>query len=98
MSKPSLLSSPATLNLSKLLDATTIFLAGYLALHIRSVLPVPFEYAGDLSGYYSLIIVGSLLFVALSKSMYRSWRGAQSPAMLAQVIGSWLIVVGLILL
>ncbi|NBY21883.1 MAG: hypothetical protein EBQ73_03265 [Gammaproteobacteria bacterium] len=57
-------------------------------------LPIPW----DLKGYYSLIAVGGLLFLFFSNEVYRSWRGAAVPFMLARVTGSWLMVVGLLLL
>ena len=91
------LSSPATPYLIRLGDALIIFFAGYIALHIRRALNLPIEFPVDLSGYYGLIIVGALLFGAISGGVYRSWRGAQMPAMLAKVIAHWLTVVALIL-
>lgn len=97
MNKHIRLSSPVTPYLIRLGDALIIFIAGYIALHIRRTLNLPIEFPEDLSGYYSLIVVGALLFSSTSGGVYRSWRGAQMPAMLAKVIAHWLIVVALIL-
>ncbi len=97
MNKHFRLSSPITPYLIRLGDALIILLAGYIALHIRRALNLPIEFPEDLSGYYNLIIVGALLFGGISGGVYRSWRGAQMPAMLAKVIAHWLIVVALIL-
>lgn len=92
------LSSPWVLYLVRLGDAVIICLTGVLALHLRRVMDIPIEFPQDLAGYYALIAVGALLFAALSGEAYRSWRGAQMPAMLAKVAGRWLIVVALLLL
>ncbi len=79
-------------------DAAIICAVGYLALHVRRVLNLPIEFPTDLAGYFGLIAAGALLFALLSGEAYRSWRGAQLPAVLAKVTGRWLVVVGLILL
>ena len=82
----------------RMMDMLTIWLSGLLALEVRAQtdlnLPIPW----DLKGYYSLIAVGGLLFLFFSNEVYRSWRGAAVPFMLARVTGSWLMVVGLLLL
>jgi putative colanic acid biosynthesis UDP-glucose lipid carrier transferase len=92
------LSSPATSYLLRLGDGFIILLAGFLALNIRRILDLPVEFPKNLSGYYSLMIVGALLFAVLSGGVYQSWRGAQMPSMLARIAARWLFVVGLILL
>lgn len=92
------LSSPIASYLLRLGDGLVIFISGLLALNIRKVLNLPIEFPVNLSGYYSLIAVGALLFATLSGSVYRSWRGAVMPAMLAKITGKWLLVVGIILL
>lgn len=92
------LSSPLVPYMVRLGDAVIICLAGYLALHLRRVLDIPVEFSKDLAGYYGLVAVGALLFAALSGEAYRSWRGAQIPAMMAKVAGRWLVAVGLLLL
>lgn len=92
------LSSPLVPYIVRLCDAMIICLAGYLALHVRQVLDIPVEFPKDIAGYYGLIAVGALLFAVLSDEAYRSWRGAQMPAMMVKVAGRWLVVVGLLLL
>lgn len=92
------LSSPLIPLFVRIGDAAIICFSGFLALHIRRILNIPIELPQDLSGYYGLIAVGALLFVGLSENAYRSWRGAQMPAMLGKVMVHWLIVVGLLLL
>ena len=92
------LSSPIASYLLRLGDGLVIFISGLLALNIRKVLNLPIEFPVNLSGYYSLIAVGALLFATLSGSVYRSWRGAVMPAMLARITGKWLLVVSIILL
>jgi len=92
------LSSPIMPFIIRMMDMLTIWLSGLLALEVRAQtdlnLPIPW----DLKGYYSLIAVGGLLFLLFSNEVYRSWRGAAVPFMLARVTGSWLMVVGLLLL
>ncbi|MBP7991173.1 MAG: undecaprenyl-phosphate glucose phosphotransferase [Rhodocyclaceae bacterium] len=92
------MSSPWIPYLVRLTDGMSIVLAGFLALHVRQVLNLPIELPSDLSGYYGLISVAALVFSALPAEVYRSWRGAQMPAMLAGVAGRWAGLVGLLLL
>jgi len=92
------MSSPWIPYLVRLTDGVSIALAGFLALHVRQVLNLPIELPSDLSGYYGLISVAALVFSALPAEVYRSWRGAQMPAMLAGVAGRWAGLVGLLLL
>lgn len=92
------MSSPWIPYLVRLADGASIVLAGFLALHVRRVLSLPIEFPSDLSGYYGLISVAALVFAALPAEVYRSWRGAQMPAMLAGVAGRWAGLVGLLLL
>ena len=92
------MSSPWIPYLVRLTDGLSIVLAGFLALHVRQVLNLPIEFPRDLSGYYGLISVAALVFAALPAEVYRSWRGAQMPAMLAGVAGRWAGLVGLLLL
>ena len=92
------MSSPWIPYLVRLADGASIVLAGFLALHVRRVLNLPIEFSHDLSGYYGLISIAALVFAALPAEVYRSWRGAQMPAMLAGVAGRWAGLVGLLLL
>ena len=92
------MSSPWIPYLVRLTDGVSIALAGFLALHVRQVLNLPIELPSDLSGYYGLISVAALVFSALPAEVYRSWRGAQMPVMLAGVAGRWAGLVGLLLL
>lgn len=92
------MSSPWIPYLVRLTDGLSIALAGVLALHVRQVLDLPIEFSSDLSGYYGLISVAALVFAALPAEVYRSWRGAQMPAMLAGVAARWAGLVGLLLL
>lgn len=92
------MSSPWIPYLVRLTDGLSIAFAGFLALHVRQVLNLPIELPSDLSGYYGLISVAALVFAALPAEVYRSWRGAQMPAMLAGVAGRWTGLVGLLLL
>ncbi len=92
------LSSPLIPLLVRFGDAVIVFMAGAMALHVRQVLRLSIEMPGDLSGYYGVVSAGALLFALFSGDVYRSWRGAQMPAMLAKVAGRWLAVVGLLLL
>jgi len=92
------LSSPLIPLLVRFGDAVIVFVAGAMALHVRQVLRLSIEMPGDLSGYYGVVSAGALLFALLSGDVYRSWRGAQMPAMLAKVAGRWLAVVVLLLL
>lgn len=92
------MSSPFIGYLVRLADGLSILLAGSLALHVRQALDLPIEFLVDLSGYYGLISVAALVFAVLPGDVYRSWRGAQMPAMLARVTGRWVGLMGLLLL
>ena len=92
------LSSPWLLYLVRLGDAAIVCLTGAFAMHLRRVMDIPIEFPRELTGYYGLVAVGALLFAVLSGDAYRSWRGAQMPAMLAKVAARWLLVVALLLL
>ena len=92
------MSAPWVAYLVRAADGLSIVLAGYLALHVRRVLDLPIEFPNDLSGYYGLITVAALLFAAMPAEVYRSWRGAQIPTMLAGIAGRWVALVGLMLL
>ena len=92
------MSAPWVAYLVRAADGLSIVLAGYLALHVRRVLDLPIEFPNDLSGYYGLISVAALLFAALPAEVYRSWRGAQIPSMLAGIAGRWTALVGVMLL
>lgn len=99
MSKSVKATSPALMPIViRAADIFVIIVAGLFALHIRRILDIPVEFPNGLLAYYGLIVVAALLFVLLSGEVYRSWRGAQMPTMLANVTGRWLIVVGLLLL
>jgi len=82
----------------RLTDVLLIWLAGVLALEMRRVYGVPVFVAADLSGYYSLIVGGGLLFLIFSRGVYKSWRGRAIPSMLATVTANWLFVLGGLLL
>lgn len=92
------LSSPLVPYLIKVFDAMVVVLAGVLALHFRQVLHLATDSPADFSGYYGLVSAGALLFVLISNSAYRSWRGSQMLSMLAGVAGQWLLVSALLLL
>ena len=92
------LSAPWVPYIVRLADACMILLAGWLALQARLLMHVPVEFPADLSGYYGLVSIAAVLFAALPAEVYRSWRGAQVPAMLAGVAGRWIGIVALILL
>ena len=92
------LSAPWVPYLIRLADGLMIFLAGFVALQIRRVLEINIQFPTDLSGYYAIETVAAILFAGLPANVYRSWRAAQLPSMLAGVAGRWLGVVGLILL
>lgn len=92
------LSSPLIPFLIRIGDVVVIGFAGFLALHLRRVLDVSVVFPQDLTGYYALIAIGALLFAVPSGEAYRSWRGAQMPAILGKVAARWLVVVGLLLL
>lgn len=92
------MSSPWVPYLVRLADAISIVMAGIFALKVRRVMDLPIEFPDDLSGYYALISVAALLFAALPAEVYRSWRGAQIPSMLAGVAGRWAVLIGMLLL
>ena len=92
------MSAPWVPYLVRLADGLSIVVAGYIALHVRRVLDLPIEFPRYLSGYYGLISIAALLFAALPAEVYRSWRGAQIPSMLAGVAARWVALVGVILL
>ena len=92
------MSSPWIPYLVRLVDGLVIVFVGLFALQVRQVLNLPIDLPNDLSGYYGLISIAALIFVALPGKVYRSWRGAQIPAMLAEVAGRWFGLVVLLLL
>lgn len=92
------LSAPWMVYLVRLADALAILLGGVLALEARRYLASFSEPASGLGGYYALISVAALIFALLPAQVYRSWRGAELPTMLAGVAGRWLGLLALILL
>lgn len=92
------LSAPWVPYIVRLADALMILLAGALALQARLLMPVTVEFPADLTGYYGLVSIAAVLFAALPADVYRSWRGAQIPAMLAGVTARWIGILALILL
>lgn len=92
------LSAPWVPYVVRLADALVILLAGVVALQIRLLVHVTVEFPADLTGYYGMVSIAAILFAALPADVYRSWRGAQVPAMLAGVAGRWFGIVALILL
>ena len=92
------LSAPWVPYIVRFADALMILFAGGLALQARLLVQVPVEFPGDLTGYYGMVSIAAILFAALPAEVYRSWRGAQVPAMLAGVAGRWIGIVALILL
>ena len=91
--------SPVAPYLVKLVDATLILLAAYMALHVRRVLDLPAEMPVNfIAGYDGLAVIGALLFSFFSGRVSGSWRGAQMPAMLAKLTVRWFVVVSLLLL
>jgi putative colanic acid biosynthesis UDP-glucose lipid carrier transferase len=91
--------SPVAPYVVKLVDATLILLAAYLALHARRVLDLPTEMPVKfIAGYDGLAVIGALLFSFFSGQVSGSWRGAQMPAMLAKLTARWFVVVSLLLL
>jgi len=92
------LSAPWVPYLVRLADGLVILLAAFLALYLRRILEIHVEFPVDLSGYYAMATIAAILFAALPATVYRSWRAAQLPAMLAGVAGRWIGIVGLILL
>jgi len=92
------LSSPLMPFLVRLADALAVLLGGLMALDARRFIASFHEPASGIAGYYALISVSALVFALLPAQVYRSWRGAELPNMLAGVAGRWLMVLGLILL
>lgn len=92
------LSAPWVPYVVRLADALMIMLAGALAVQLRLLMQVPVEFPDDLTGYYGMVSIAAILFAALPAEVYRSWRGAQVPVMLAGVAGRWVGIVALILL
>lgn len=92
------LSAPWVPYVVRLADALMIMLAGALAVQLRLLMQVPVEFPDDLTGYYGMVSIAAILFAALPADVYRSWRGAQVPAMLVDVAGRWVGIVALILL
>lgn len=92
------LSSPLIPYVVRLSDALIILLSGMIALHLRRLVDLPITLPADISGYRGLMISTALLFVLVPGEMYRSWRGAQIPKMLAVVAVRWLAVLGILLL
>lgn len=91
--------SPALISVvTRIADAFVIVVAGYLSLHVRQLIDIPVQFPENLSGYYSLVAAGALMFSGLSGDVYRSWRGSQLPTLLAKVLGRWMVVVALLLL
>ena len=84
--------------LVRLADAMAVLLGGAVALDARRFIASFHEPTMGLAGYYALVSVAALIFALLPAQVYRSWRGAELPNMLAGVAGRWLMVLGLILL
>ena len=80
------------------LDVLLIAQAGFMALNIRRLFDLPVYLPDDLSGYHSLMAAAAIVFLLLSRPVYRSWRSAALPMMMARVAVSWASVVGLLLL
>ncbi len=99
MSNKSLrLSSPLIPYVVRLSDALIILFSGMMALHLRRLVDLLIMLPADISGYYGLMISTALMFVLIPGEVYRSWRGAQIPKMLAVVAIRWLAVLGILLL
>lgn len=92
------MSAPWVAYAVRLADGVSIIVAGLVALDVRQVLNLSTDFPNDLSGYYGLISVAAIIYAALPTEVYRSWRGAQMPLMLAGVTGRWAGLVGLLLL
>lgn len=92
------LSAPWVAYLVRLADGLAILLGGILALETRRYLASFSEPASGLGSYYALISVAALFFALLPAQVYRSWRGAELPTMLAGIAGRWLGLLALILL
>jgi hypothetical protein len=72
----------------RLMDVLLIWIAGYVALNLRQVTFLPAYLPENFSGYYSLIAGAGVIFLVISREVYRSWRGAAMPLMLARVTGT----------
>ena len=84
--------SPVPSYVVKLVDATLILLAAYLALYARRLFNLPIEMPVKfIAGYDGLAVIGALLFAFFSGHVEGSWRGAQMPAMLAKLTGRWFV-------
>lgn len=92
------LSDPIIPVLIRVLDIFIILASGYLSLYARRLLNPPPQLPDSLTGYYSLIAAAGLVFLILSRDVYRSWRGSAIPVMLIKVAGTWLLVMALLLL
>ena len=92
------LSAPWMVYLVRLADALAIFLGGVIALEARRFIASFHEPGTGLAGYYALVSVAALVFALLPAQVYRSWRGAELPTILAGVAGRWLGLLALILL
>lgn len=91
--------SPVAPYLVKLIDASLILLAAYLALYVRRVFDLPTEMPVKfIAGYDGLAVIGALLFSFFSGQVSGSWRGVQMPVMLAKLTVRWFVVVSLLLL
>lgn len=84
--------------LVRLADAMAVWLGGLVALDARRFIASFYEPASGLAAYYALISMAALVFALLPAQVYRSWRGAELPTMLAGVAGRWFVLLGLILL
>ena len=84
--------------LVRLADAMAVLLGGAVALDARRFIASFHEPATGLAGYYALVSVAALVFALLPAQVYRSWRGAELPTILAGVAGRWLGLLALILL
>lgn len=92
------LSSPLMPYLVRVADGLAVLLGGAMALDARRFITSFHEPSTGLAGYYALVSVAALVFALLPAQVYRSWRGAELPSMLAGVAGRWLMLLGLILL
>jgi len=80
------LSSPSIRYLAMVLDVMIILISGYVASLLK--LPV-LEQDAIPARYKVLVLAASLLFLAFSSSLYRSWRVNQLWAMLRSVMSAW---------
>ncbi|WP_448360438.1 undecaprenyl-phosphate glucose phosphotransferase [Fluviibacter sp.] len=84
--------------LIRLGDALLVFSAGFLSLELRSKWSFTYEFPEDLTAYYNLIGLATLLFALLSNGVYQSWRGAALLSILAKVGVTWGAVVAFLLI